>query len=77
MLPPGTMRTFLPEPPGSHVGKVSLSRKKNGGAALLERFTARYVRELLARHEGNVTKAAEEAGIARQHFAVLAKRYGA
>ncbi|HJL19493.1 MAG TPA: FHA domain-containing protein [Sandaracinaceae bacterium LLY-WYZ-13_1] len=49
---------------------------KEAKARVLDRFTERYVRELLARHDGNLTRAAEEAGVARQHLATLAKRYG-
>jgi two-component system nitrogen regulation response regulator GlnG len=34
----------------------------------VERFTADYVADMLRRHGGNVTKAAEASGIARRHF---------
>lgn len=53
----------------------ALPTYKEAKAALVDRFTAQYVRDLLERHDGNVTRAAEEAGIARQHFAALVKRH--
>ena len=54
----------------------SLLPYKEAKARMLERFTERYVRELLERHDGNVSRAADEAGIARQHLSALARRYG-
>ncbi|HEX3203485.1 MAG TPA: sigma-54 dependent transcriptional regulator [Nitrospiraceae bacterium] len=38
-------------------------------------FTAAYLTAKLAMHAGNISKAAEEAGIPRQHFSLLMKRY--
>jgi DNA-binding NtrC family response regulator len=38
-------------------------------------FTAHYLTAKLAMHAGNISKAAEEAGIPRQHFSLLMKRY--
>jgi ActR/RegA family two-component response regulator len=35
---------------------------------VLERFTALYVKDMLRRHDGNVTAAAASAGMARRHF---------
>ena len=35
---------------------------------VLEAFTARYVEDMLRRHDGNVTRAAAAAGMARRHF---------
>jgi transcriptional regulator of acetoin/glycerol metabolism len=49
---------------------------KEAKARMVEGFTERYVRELLERHDGNISRAAEEAGIARQHLTALARRYG-
>lgn len=54
----------------------SLLPYKEAKARMLERFTERYVRDLLERHDGNVSRAADEAGIARQHLSALARRYG-
>jgi len=38
-------------------------------------FGQTYVKEKLAKHESNVTRAADDSGIPRQHFALLMKRY--
>ncbi|MEW6545254.1 MAG: sigma-54 dependent transcriptional regulator [Nitrospirota bacterium] len=38
-------------------------------------FGKTYVKEKLAKHGSNVTRAAEDSGIPRQHFALLMKRY--
>lgn len=37
-------------------------------ALLMEAFTASYVEDMLGRHKGNVTSAAEAAGVARRYF---------
>lgn len=42
---------------------------------ILADFTTAYLRMKLAMHDGNITKAAEQSGIPRQHFSLLAKRY--
>ena len=41
---------------------------------LLEEFERRYVDALLAKHDGNIARAAEEAGIARRYFALIHAR---
>lgn len=43
---------------------------------LVEGFERQYVAELLERHGGNVSRAAAEAGIDRNHLARLAKKHG-
>jgi transcriptional regulator with PAS, ATPase and Fis domain len=42
---------------------------------VLEDFTLRYVKGKLAAHRGNVTHAAQDSGIPRQHFQQIMKRY--
>ncbi len=42
---------------------------------VLEEFTVSYLKAKLAIHDGNITKAAEDSGIPRQHFSLLMKRY--
>jgi DNA-binding NtrC family response regulator len=42
---------------------------------ILEEFTTRYVEGKLAVHGGNVTRAAQDSGIPRQHFQQIMKRY--
>jgi DNA-binding NtrC family response regulator len=42
----------------------------------IEMFERAYIRELIARHQGNVTRAAREAGKERRAFGRLVKKYG-
>jgi len=44
--------------------------------ALVHAFERRYVGDLLARHAGNLTAAARDAGVDRKHFRTLARRHG-
>ena len=41
---------------------------------VVEEFEKRYIERMLARHGGNVTRAAETAGVARRYFQVLKAR---
>jgi two-component system response regulator HydG len=43
---------------------------------VVEEFERRYIQRILGRHGGNVTRAAESAGIARRYFQVLKARAG-
>jgi two-component system, NtrC family, response regulator HydG len=42
---------------------------------VLAEFEQRYVARMLARHNGNVTQAAEASGIGRRYFAMIAARH--
>ena len=42
---------------------------------VLEDFTLRYIKGKLAAHGGNVTRAAQDSGVPRQHFQQIMKRY--
>src|SRR5436305_3799249 len=42
----------------------------------IEKFERAYIQELMARHQGNVTQAAREAGKERRAFGRLVKKYG-
>jgi transcriptional regulator with PAS, ATPase and Fis domain len=42
---------------------------------VLETFTLRYIKGKLAAHGGNVTRAAQDSGVPRQHFQQIMKRY--
>jgi DNA-binding NtrC family response regulator len=48
---------------------------KEAKERLLDVFERHYVESLLARHEGNVSRAAAEAGVDRNHLARLAKKH--
>ena len=43
---------------------------------VVEEFERRYIARILSRHGGNVTRAAESAGVARRYFQVLKARVG-
>lgn len=45
-------------------------------AAVMQRFAAGYLRNLLARHHGNVTNAAADCGLERQALQRIMRRYG-
>lgn len=49
---------------------------KEAKERLLDVFEKRYIEHLLARHGGNVSRAAAEAGVDRNHLARLAKKHG-
>jgi DNA-binding NtrC family response regulator len=49
---------------------------KEAKAALVEGFEREYLRHLLARHRGNISRAAQEAGIDRNYIHRLVKKYG-
>jgi DNA-binding NtrC family response regulator len=64
--------------PGAAHGYESLSQLpfKDAKARLLEAFEPAYLRALLARHNGNITRSANDAGLTRYHLRELCKRYG-
>ena len=43
---------------------------------MLDVFEAAYLKALLDKHNGNVTRSANAAGLTRYHLRELAKRYG-
>jgi transcriptional regulator with GAF, ATPase, and Fis domain len=49
---------------------------KEAKAALVESFERDYLTALLARHKGNISRAAAEAGIDRNYIHRLVKKYG-
>jgi len=49
---------------------------KEAKEQLLDAFEKRYIDNLLERHDGNVSRAAAEAGVDRNHLARLAKKHG-
>jgi DNA-binding NtrC family response regulator len=49
---------------------------KDAKARVLESFEPAYLRALLAKHNGNITRSANAAGLTRYHLRELCKRYG-
>jgi DNA-binding NtrC family response regulator len=49
---------------------------KTAKRQMIEQFERSYIEQLLARHQGNVTRAAREAGKERRAFGKLVKKYG-
>lgn len=49
---------------------------KEAKQRILEVFEAAYLKALLEKHDGNVTRSAQAAGLTRYHLRELAKRYG-
>jgi DNA-binding NtrC family response regulator len=66
-----------PSSPGSAAGADVLELPfKEAKAALVETFERDYLTALLARHRGNISRAASEAGIDRNYIHRLVKKYG-
>jgi DNA-binding NtrC family response regulator len=65
-----------PRRPGSSSDAVLELPFKEAKAALVESFERDYLTALLARHRGNISRAAAEAGIDRNYIHRLVKKYG-
>jgi DNA-binding NtrC family response regulator len=65
-------QTGSPSMPGEEYLHLPYSEAKQ---KVLEAFTNRYIKGKLATHGGNVTRAAEDSGVPRQHFQQIMKRY--
>jgi DNA-binding NtrC family response regulator len=65
-------KTGSPSMPGEEYLHLPYSEAKQ---KVLEAFTIRYIKSKLATHGGNVTRAAQDSGIPRQHFQQIMKRY--
>src|SRR5262249_56575979 len=55
------------EPPGSF---------KDAKQRVIERFERQFITDALARHQGNISKAAEDMGMDRQHLPLKLSEYG-
>ncbi|HET9621695.1 MAG TPA: sigma 54-interacting transcriptional regulator [Kofleriaceae bacterium] len=62
--------------PGATTGDMLDLPFKEAKAALVESFERDYLTALLARHRGNISRAASEAGIDRNYIHRLVKKYG-
>jgi DNA-binding NtrC family response regulator len=49
---------------------------KKAKARLLERFEREYLMKLMQDHDGNLSRAARQAGLVRHHLRELCNRYG-
>ncbi len=49
---------------------------KEAKQRVVDQFETAYLRQLLERHEGNITRSAQEAGLTRYHLRELLKRHG-
>lgn len=64
------------EPAGPAGTQASEGDLKSAKRQMIEQFERSYIEQLLARHQGNVTRAAREAGKERRAFGKLVKKYG-
>lgn len=65
-----------PRLPGPQADEIAGLPFKEAKEQLVDAFERRYVAALLERHEGNVSRAAAEAGLDRNYLARLAKKHG-
>ena len=75
------LSSLLPSGSGAQTGSPSLPEEylhlpySEAKQKVLEAFTMRYIKGKLATHGGNVTRAAQDSGVPRQHFQQIMKRY--
>jgi len=62
--------------PAPAAGPAARGDLKSAKRQMIEQFERSYIEQLLARHQGNVTWAAREAGKERRAFGKLVKKYG-
>jgi DNA-binding NtrC family response regulator len=74
-MPTSGDETPTPKRQPSHADVLELPFKE-AKAALVESFERDYLEALLARHRGNISRAASEAGIDRNYIHRLVKKYG-
>ncbi len=75
-IAPGVIGTTGVTSANATFDEVSQLPFKDAKARLLEAFEPAYLRGLLARNGGNVTRSASAAGLTRYHLRELCKRYG-
>jgi DNA-binding NtrC family response regulator len=64
-----------PEAPAEERAGLAALPYMQAKRKVLDDFLTSYLKAKLAMHNGHITKAAEDSGIPRQHFSLLAKRY--
>lgn len=75
LLSQTTRGSVVPPPVPIEGEEMSGLPFKEAKEKLVDAFEARYVATLLARHEGNLSRAASEAGLDRNYLARLAKKH--
>lgn len=68
--------SFMDDPGGPAESSTGPVKFRTAKQRAIENFERSYLQELLDRHEGNVTRAAREAGKERRALGRLAKKYG-
>jgi DNA-binding NtrC family response regulator len=77
VIQPEDLQADLSESAGYLVGEtVKGLPYKQAKASVLDRFNREYLADLLARNQGNVTKAAKECGLERQALQQVLRRHG-
>src|SRR5438132_5751593 len=69
-LPPA-VRSAAPEESGERAGSFRDAKQQ-----MIERFERQFIGEALERHQGNISRAAEELGMYRQHLQTKLAEYG-
>lgn len=65
-----------PETPSDHPWRAYSPLYKDAKEEVLKSFNADYIGQLLIRHDGNVTQAAQSCGLERQALQQIMRRYG-
>ena len=74
--PPPTSPQEILADGSAPAGDGSLSGFKENKQRVVEQFERRFIAEALTRHHGNISKAAEEMGMYRQHLQIKLAEYG-
>ncbi|MFW6085683.1 MAG: sigma 54-interacting transcriptional regulator [Myxococcota bacterium] len=77
LMPPSQKTPAVPLPGGTAEQFVAEELPfKEAKQRVLDAFEVNYLKALLDKHDGNITRSAKEAGLTRYHLRELAKRYG-
>jgi transcriptional regulator with GAF, ATPase, and Fis domain len=72
-LPPPSAAPLADLPPPTIVAGLDFKEAKQ---RVVDAFELAYLKQLLERHDGNITRSAQEAGLTRYHLRELLKRHG-
>lgn len=65
-----------PAPAASELDELEHLPYPDAKAQIVDKFTRQYLERLIERHDGNVSRAAEEAGLGRNHLTRLLQKHG-